>query len=145
MALKKWECYESMDEAITDYIEHKKQYGVKLNRTQARKEIEKSIPLETKYQDKIIKYLKSLPECIDAWKENKGMYSSQNGTPDITAVFKPGGIYFGFEVKRPLIGEASELQKNFIKNMAAGGGHAYVVVTVDDVKEILIKAGIIHD
>ena len=144
MAMKKWESYKSMDEAITDYIEHKKQYGVVLNRSEARKAITKEVPLEPKYQDKIINYLRSLPECINAWKENKGIYSSKNGTPDITAVMKPGGIYFGFEVKRPLLGEVSELQQDFIKNMAAGGGHAYVVVTVDDVKEILIKAGIIH-
>ena len=143
--MKKWEQYNSMDEAITDYIEHKKQYGVKLNRTQARKAIEKEIPLESKYQDKIINYLRSLPECIKAWKENKGTYSSMNGTPDITAVMKPGGVYFGFEVKRPLLGEPSALQEKFIENMNEGGGHAYIVITVDDVKRILIREGIIHE
>lgn len=143
--MKKWEQYSSMDEAITDYIEHKKQYGVKLNRTQARKAVEKEIPLETKYQDKIITYLRSLPECIKAWKENKGTYSSMNGTPDVTAVMKPGGVYFGFEVKRPLIGEPSDLQEKFVADMIKGGGHAYIVVTVDDVKRILIREGIINE
>lgn len=143
--MKKWEDYKDMDEAITDYIEHKKQYGVKLNRTQARKAIEKEIPLESKYQDKIINYLRSLPECIKAWKENKGTYSSMNGTPDITAVMKPGGVYFGFEVKRPLLGEPSDLQEKFIENMIDGGGHAYIVITVDEVKRILIREGIIHE
>lgn len=143
--MKKWEAYTSMDEAIDDYIVYMAAYGKKLNRTEARKAIEKKIPLETKYQDKIIKYLRSLPECIDAWKENKGAYSSQNGTPDITAVMKPGGIYFGFEVKRPLLGEPSALQEKFIENMTENGGHAYIVITVDDVKRILIQEGIIPE
>lgn len=141
--MKKWEEYDSMDEAIDDYIEKMAAYGRKMNRTEARKEITKKIPLETKYQDKILKYLKSLPECINAWKENKGAYSSQNGTPDITAVMKPGGVYFGFEVKRPLLGEPSALQEKFIDDMTKNGGHAYIVVTVNDVKQILIHEGMI--
>lgn len=143
--MKKWEEYATMDEAIDDYIEKMAAYGRKLNRTEARKAIEKKIPLETKYQDKIIKYLRSLPECIKAWKENKGAYSSMNGTPDITAVMEPGGVYFGFEVKRPLLGEPSELQEKFIEDMNKGGGHAYIVVTVDEVRRILIREGIIHE
>lgn len=144
--MKKWEQYSSMDEAITDYIEHKKQYGVKLNRTQARKAIEKEIPKETEYyQPKIIKYLNSLPECIKAWKESAGMYTSSNGIPDVTAIMKPGGVYFGFEVKRPLLGEPSALQEKFIEDMNNSGGHAYIVTTVDDVKRILIREGIIHE
>lgn len=143
--MKKWEEYSTMDEAINDYIEKMAAYGKKLNRTEARKAIEKKIPLETKYQDKIIQYLRSLPECIKAWKENKGPYSSMNGTPDITAVMKPGGVYFGFEVKRPLIGEPSELQEQFIKDMNENGGHAYIVVTVDEVRRILIREGIINE
>ena len=134
-----------MSEAIDDYIVYMTKYGRKLNRTEARKAIEKKIPLETTYQDKILKYLKSLPECINAWKENKGAYSSQNGTPDITAVMKPGGIYFGFEVKRPLLGEPSALQEKFIDDMNDNGGHAYIVITVDDVKQILIQEGIIGE
>ncbi len=143
--MKKWEEYSTMDEAVTDYIDKMAAYGKKLNRTDARKAITKKIPLESKYQDKILKYLKSLPECINAWKENKGTYSSQNGTPDITAVMKPGGIYFGFEVKRPLLGEPSALQEKFVKDMTENGGHAYIVVTVDDVKRILIQEGIINE
>lgn len=141
--MKDWHEYASMDEAITDYIEYKKQYGTVMNRTQARKEITKKIPLEGHYQDKVIKYLKSLPECINAWKENKGSYSSQNGTPDVTAVMKPGGVYYGFEVKRPLVGEASALQEKFIEHMNKNGGHAYIVITADDVKQILIQEGMI--
>ena len=134
--MKKWEEYKSMDEAIDDYIEKMKAYGKNLTRTQARKEIPKKIPLETVYQDKILKYLKSLPECIEAWKENKGTYSSKNGTPDITAVMT-GGIYYGFEVKRPLVGKLSDLQEQFINKMIAAGGHAYEVITVEDVRKIL--------
>ena len=142
--MKKWEDYTTMDEAVDDYIEKMAAYGRKLNRTEARKAIAQKIPLETAYQDKIIKYLRSLPECIKAWKENKGRYSSMNGTPDITAVMKPGGIYFGFEVKRPLLGEPSELQEKFIADVTKDGGHAYIVVTKDDVKQILIQEGIIN-
>lgn len=143
--MKPWEAYADMNEAIDDYIKYMAQYDRKLTKTEARKAIQKKIPLEQHYQDKIIKYLKSLPECINAWKENKGMYSSQNGTPDVTAVMKPGGIYFGFEVKRPLIGETSALQEQFIESMIKNGGHAYQVITVDEVKRILIQEGIIHE
>lgn len=143
--MKKWEDYTSMDEAIDDYIKKMQAYGKKLNRTEARKEIRKKIPLESVYQDKIIKYLKSLPECIKVWKENKGAYSSQNGTPDITAVMKPGGIYYGFEVKRPLVGELSDLQEKFINDTIASGGHAYEVVTVDEVRKILKDNGILKE
>lgn len=141
--MKKWEEYASMDEAIDDYIEKMKAYGKTLTRSQARKDIPKKIPLEPVYQDKILKYLKGLPECIDAWKENKGAYSSKNGTPDITAVMT-GGIYYGFEVKRPLVGKLSDLQEQFINRMIAAGGHAYEVVTVEDVKRILIREGVIQ-
>ena len=73
------------------------------------------------------------------------MYTSSNGIPDVTAIMKPGGVYFGFEVKRPLLGEPSALQETFIDNMNNGGGHAYIVTTVDDVKRILIREGIIHE
>ena len=144
--MKKWEQYSSMDEAITDYIEHKKQYGVKLNRTQARKAIAKEIPKEQAYQTKIKNYLETLPECIDVWKETvMGPQSSNQGVPDVAAIMKPSGIYFGFEIKRPLIGKLSERQRARIQKINDGGGHAYIVTTVDDVKRILIREGIIHE
>lgn len=143
--MKKWEEYATMDEAIDDYIEKMAAYGKQLSRTEARKAIEKKIPLESKYQTKILEYLRSLPECIDTWKESAGAYASSNGTPDVTALMKPGGIYFGFEVKRPLLGKLSEIQRARIQKITEGGGHAYQVVTVDDVRRILIREGIINE
>ena len=139
--MKKWHEYKSMDEAVDDYIEKMAAYGKSLNRTQARKEINKKIPLEDTYQDKIIKYLRSHPQCIKAWKESKGKYGSMNGTPDIIAVMNPGGVYLGIEVKRPLVGVVSDLQKKFIEDVNDAGGHACVAITVDDVKSYMRDHG----
>ena len=65
-----------------------------------------------------------------------GPYSRQ-GIPDVCAVIN--GRYYGFEVKRPLIGVLSAIQEQTIRQIKAAGGRAYVVSFPAEVTEILKK------
>lgn len=137
--MKKWEEYDNMKECVDDYMVKLSAYGRNLTRTEARKEIIHKIPMEKAYQKKIIKYLETVPNC-KAWKENMGTYGSTSGIPDVTAIIS--GVYYGFEVKRPLVGKLSDIQEATIKELRAKGAHAYVVVTVEEVKKILRDNGV---
>ncbi len=84
----------------------------------------KSIPKEAYYQRKLLKGLKEkYPEAFIV-KIAQGAYS-QGGLPDILVIL--GGHYFGFEVKRPLIGEVSKLQEMTMARIRTAGGTAEVV------------------
>lgn len=52
------------------------------------------------------------------------------------------GRYFGFEVKRPLLGRVSPLQEAFHEQIRQAGGQVYVVSYVDEVREILLQNGV---
>jgi hypothetical protein len=52
------------------------------------------------------------------------MYS-EGGIPDVLAVVD--GHYFGFEVKRPVVGEPSSLQEQTIRHIRRSGGTAEIV------------------
>lgn len=100
------------------------------------KRIEKDeIPLESYFQRKIIDYLKTLPNCF-YWKAQAGAYS-QKGIPDICCVID--GCFYGFEVKRPWLGNLSKVQEQTMKQINAAGGKAYVVCFVEQVMEILSR------
>lgn len=84
----------------------------------------KAIPKEPYYQRKLLKGLKEkYPEAFVV-KIAQGAYS-QGGLPDILVILD--GHYFGFEVKRPLIGEVSKLQEMTMARIRAAGGTAEVV------------------
>lgn len=93
----------------------------------------KDIPKERYFQDKIIKYLKSLPNCF-VWKAQQGAYC-RSGIPDICCII--GGRFYGFEVKRPWVGKLSPIQKKTIEDIKKADGRAYVVCFVEEVEEIL--------
>jgi len=80
----------------------------------------------------ILKYLKTVPGCF-AWKEHGGMYGTA-GIPDIIACIK--GRFYAFEVKTP-VGKTTALQDATIRKIRKCGGQAFVVRSVDEVKEIL--------
>jgi hypothetical protein len=101
---------------------------------EARKYMSANIPKESYYQDKIIKHIKQLIPSAFVWKAAAGPYSRQ-GIPDVCAVIH--GRYYGFEVKRPLIGVLSPIQEQTIKQIKAAGGKAYVVVYAKDVTGLL--------
>ena len=73
----------------------------------AMKDLRKQIKKESYYQDKIKRGLqKKYPEAFIR-KVPQGAYC-QAGIPDILMIYK--GHYFGFEVKRPVVGIRSKLQ-----------------------------------
>lgn len=80
----------------------------------------------------ILKYLKSVSGCF-AWKEHGGMYGTA-GIPDIIACINGG--FYAFEVKTD-VGKTTALQDATIRKIRKCGGQAFVVRSVDEVKEIL--------
>jgi hypothetical protein len=88
--------------------------------------------LESAIVKDICKYLKALDKCF-FWKEHGGMYGTA-GIPDIIICYK--GKFVALEAKRPG-GKLTKLQEKTIKDIRAAGGKAYVVSSVDEVKEIM--------
>ena len=86
----------------------------------------------------IMRLLKAVPRCF-AWKEHIGMYGSA-GVPDVICCLD--GRFFAFEVKTPG-GRLTRLQGHTIHKIKVAGGHAFVVRSADDVKDVLrMYAGI---
>ena len=92
------------------------------------------LPMESSYQTKIMEFLrKNYPNAF-VWKAAAGPYS-RGGIPDICVVMN--GRFYGFEVKRPFIGQLTKLQKQTIEAIRAAGGIAAVVSYPDEVNKIL--------
>ena len=102
----------------------------------------KSIPKEKYYQGKVLAYLRDLVKtgALEGyvWKDAAGLYQSA-GFPDVSII--TGGKYFGFEVKRPLLGKPSALQLKTIEAIRSGGGIVEVVSYVSEVERILREHG----
>ena len=82
------------------------------------------IKKESYYQDKIKRGLqKKYPEAFIR-KVPQGAYC-QAGIPDILMIYK--GHYFGFEVKRPVVGIRSKLQEQTVLKIREAGGTAEFV------------------
>lgn len=88
--------------------------------------------LEKSITNKILKYLKSQPECF-AFKEHGGMYGT-SGIPDIICCYK--GKFMAFEVKTEK-GKLSKLQEITIEKIRQAGGVAFKVTSLEEVKGIL--------
>ena len=127
-----WEQFSTEEEAIK-YLKTAKAITCATT-SQAKKYIREHLPKESYYQDKIIKHIKELIPSAFVWKAAAGAYSRQ-GIPDVCAVIN--GHYYGFEVKRPLIGVLSKIQEQTIKQIREAGGRAYVVTYTDEVTRIL--------
>ena len=67
------------------------------------------------------------------WKDAAGPYQRQ-GIPDIVGCHD--GHFYAFEVKRPLVGELSAIQRHTLTAINAAGGSAYVVTSVEDVRQV---------
>lgn len=124
-----WEQFKTEAEAL-DYIMAEK--GI--SRTEARKHLQRALPKESYYQDKIIRHIKELFPSAFVWKAAAGAYSRQ-GIPDVCTVIN--GHYYGFEVKRPFVGVLSKIQEQTIKRIQAAGGRAYVVTYPAEVERYL--------
>lgn len=91
------------------------------------------IPLESTITAEIQRFLSRLP---DWWGfKVQGGGSQMRGVPDIVGCYR--GLFVGFEVKRPIVGRVSELQKHRIEQIKSAGGQAFVVYGVEDVKRAL--------
>lgn len=91
---------------------------------EALKALRKEIKNEPYYQDKIKKALKAKYPKAFIRKISQGLYS-EAGIPDILMIYE--GHYYGFEVKRPVVGVPSKLQEETIRKITAAGGTALFV------------------
>ena len=106
----------------------------KMTTEKARKYIRERLPKESYYQDKIIKHIRELFPSAFVWKAAAGAYS-RPGKPDVCAIVN--GRFYGFEVKRPLIGVLSKIQERTIEQIKQAGGRAFVVTYPAEVTELL--------
>lgn len=101
---------------------------------EAMKICQKKIKLETYFQEKVKDGLKrKFPDAYVA-KIAQGAYS-QSGIPDILCILD--GHYFGFEIKRPVLGKVTKLQSATINKIRAAGGTAEVVIWPEEAAEII--------
>jgi Holliday junction resolvase len=87
---------------------------------------------EQQIQKKILDYLKAQGHFAF-----KVVTANRNGIPDIVACIE--GEFVAFEVKQPGK-KASPIQEIQISRIWDAGGQAYVVTSVDHVKDLLEKA-----
>lgn len=97
-------------------------------------ELRKLIKNEGYYQSKIKEALKKKYPDAFVVKISQGAYS-EAGIPDILMI--KDGHYFGFEVKRPVVGIRSKLQEETVRRIhAAGGTAAFVRWPEEAIREV---------
>lgn len=87
-------------------------------------ELRKLIKKEGYYQSEIKETLKKKYPDAFVVKISQGAYS-EGGIPDVLMI--KDGHYFGFEVKRPVVGIRSKLQEQTARMIQAAGGTAVFV------------------
>lgn len=118
--LEKYEKNFDENKFIESFME-RKQISTKKKALSA---LRKLIKKEGYYQTKIKEALKKKYPDAFVRKITQGAFS-EGGTPDVLMV--KDGHYFGFEVKRPVVGVRSELQKKTVSEIRAAGGTAVFV------------------
>lgn len=89
--------------------------------------------IEPTLQDKVLKYLNSLPQCI---AENVSGNARQRGRADINGCYK--GRCFKIELKSPDTGyQPTKQQKLYLKKWKAAGALAGICHSIEEVKEVL--------
>lgn len=97
-------------------------------------ELRKLIKNEGYYQSKIKEGLKKKYPDAFVVKISQGAYS-EAGIADILMI--KDGHYFGFEVKRPVVGIRSKLQEETVRRIhAAGGTAAFVRWPEEAIREV---------
>lgn len=94
----------------------------------------KALPKENYYQTAVMKWIQEAYPSAFVWKAAAGPYSRQ-GIPDVCAIID--GRFYGFEIKRPFIGELSKIQEETIKAIRAAGGVAAVVSFPEQAKKVI--------
>ena len=104
------------------------------SKADAVKYIRQRVPAESWYQANIMKEIKKRAAAehmqIVIWKAAQGPYS-RRGVSDIIALI--GGVMLAIEVKRPLFGEPSDLQRAFVRDVNQCGGVAGFCTYPEDV------------
>lgn len=96
--------------------------------------LRKLIKDEGYFQSKIKKSLEEKYPDAFIRKISQGAYS-EGGIPDILMI--RDGHYFGFEVKRPVVGIRSKLQEQTVRMIqAAGGTAAFVCWPEEAIREV---------
>ncbi len=95
-----------------------------------------NIPLERTITDSILRWMKGAGYW--AVKIHGAAYQT-SGLPDIIAIDRKGR-FVGLEVKRPVVGKVTDLQKRTLENINLGGGYAVVVRSVDDAKRAIFAS-----
>ena len=104
--------------------------GRAADRTAARKKVFQLIPKENTYQRKILRALeREFP--TGRWRKNAAGFGQASGEPDVDGVLD--GRFIAIEVKRPLIGKLTALQRKAIREIRAAGGCAMVASYADEV------------
>lgn len=97
-------------------------------------ELRKLIKKEGYYQSEIKETLKKKYPDAFVVKISQGAYS-EGGIPDVLMI--KDGHYFGFEVKRPVVGIRSKLQEETVRKIqAAGGTAAFVCWPEEAIREV---------
>lgn len=109
------------EENAIEIIQRKKKTR---NKSQALAIARKEIPKESYFQDKIRRRLKQRYPDGFCRKISQGVYA-EAGIPDLMFIYQ--GHYFGFEVKRPLVGKLSDIQRRTIRLIERAGGTAKAV------------------
>lgn len=99
--------------------------GFARTKAEAEKFIRQRVPAESYYQKRVMDAIKKRAKedglrCV-CWKAAAGPYS-RGGVSDVLAVV--GGVFLAVEVKRPLFGEPSQLQREFVRDVNHSGGVA---------------------
>lgn len=128
--LEKYEKDFDENEFMRSFME-RKQISTK---KQALAELRKLIKKEGYYQTKIKEALKKRYPDAFVVKISQGAYS-EGGIPDVLMI--KDGHYFGFEVKRPVVGIRSKLQEQTARMIqAAGGTAAFVCWPEEAIREV---------
>lgn len=97
-------------------------------------ELRKLIKKEGYYQSEVKETLKKKYPDAFVVKISQGAYS-EGGIPDVLMI--KDGHYFGFEVKRPVVGIRSKLQEETVRKIqAAGGTAAFVCWPEEAIREV---------
>ncbi len=97
-----------------------------------------TIPLEKTIVDEIIKGLKAMG--VGFIIKTHGNLFQAAGLPDLIMIAPSVGRFVGLEVKRPVLGITSELQKATLRKINRAGGFGCVVYGLGEAKEALQKA-----
>ena len=84
---------------------------------------------------------------IFAWLKKSGYWAVKihgaayqtSGLPDIIAIDRKGR-FVGLEVKRPMVGKVTDLQKKTLESINMGGGYAVVVRSLQDAQQAMEKS-----